>query len=210
MASASTLTGLTLDQACSQPGIVLVRTNASLVNVSGNSTTNPKICTFSGLAASMLTSTIAHDTASDDASSSPNMPRTATGPVPIRNPITAPTASSSATDQICFTRSATIRPASGANRAIGSDRSRSKKPFSRSVLSPTPVFNVVNRAFCTMIPGSANIRYSCGEPEIAPPNTYVNSRMNITGWMLKSISSNGLCLICTSVRQASESVWRSP
>ena len=45
---------------------------------------------------------------------------------------------------------------------------------------------------------------------MAPPNTYVNSSRNITGWTLKSISSNGLCLICTSVRQASENVCRSP
>ena len=45
---------------------------------------------------------------------------------------------------------------------------------------------------------------------MAPPNTYVNSSTNITGWMLKSISSIGLCLICTRVRQASENVCRSP
>jgi hypothetical protein len=32
----------------------------------------------------------------------------------------------------------------------------------------------------------------------------------MTGCTLKSISSNGLCLICTSVRQASDMVWRRP
>ena len=30
------------------------------------------------------------------------------------------------------------------------------------------------------------------------------------GWMLKSIISAGLCLICTSVRQPSENVCRNP
>jgi len=36
---------------------------------------------------------------------------------------------------------------------------------------------------------------------------YVNRSRDITGWTLKSITSVGLCLICTSVRQASENVW---
>ena len=112
--------------------------------------------------------------------------------------------------QACLAMSATIRPASGANLAIGSDRSRSKNPSFRSVDSPVAVLSVVNREFCTMMPGSANSRYLCGEPPMAPPNTYVNRSRNITGWMLKSISSAGLCLICTSVRQANENVCRSP
>ncbi len=127
-----------------------------------------------------------------------------------RNPSRAPTPSSIATDHACLTRSATIRPASGEKRAIGNARSRSKNPFSRSVDSPTPVFSVVNNEFCTMMPASANVRYSCGDPEIAPPKTYVNSSRNMTGCTLKSISSNGLCLICTNVRQANDMVWRRP
>jgi hypothetical protein len=44
-------------------------------------------------------------------------------------------------------------------------------PFSRSVDKPVAVFSVVNSEFCTIMPGSANIRYVCGEPPIAPPNT---------------------------------------
>jgi len=180
------------------------------VKVSGNSTTRPKICTFSGLAASMLTSTMAHDTARVDTSSRANAPSTPSGLVPIRKPSRAPTTSSRAIDHACLATSARIRPASGANLAIGSERSRSKKPFCRSVLSPTPVVRVVKSAFCTMMPGSAKIRYSCVEPAIAPPKTYVNSSTNITGWTLKSISSNGLCLTWTRVRQASEKVCRIP
>jgi hypothetical protein len=121
-----------------------------------------------------------------------------------------PVPSSMANAQVCLTRSATMRPDSGANLAIGSARSRSKNPFSRSVDRPVAVFSVANSKVCTMIPGSANIRYACGEPPMAPPNTKVNSSRNISGWMLKSISSNGLCLICTRVRQLSERVCRSP
>jgi hypothetical protein len=82
-----------------------------------------------------------------------------------------PITSSMITAQACLAISARIRPDKGANLAIGSDRSRSKNPFSRSVDSPVAVFSVVNSEFCTMMPGSANIRYACGEPPIAPPNT---------------------------------------
>jgi hypothetical protein len=71
---------------------------------------------------------------------------------------------------------------------------------------PTAVFIVVNREFCTMMPASTYCRESCEEPLIAPPNTYTNSSRNMIGWTEKSISSNGLCLTWTSVRQASEQV----
>jgi hypothetical protein len=101
----------------------------------------------------MPTSTIAHATDSVTTSTSP-----AAASVPrawlVRKPMSTPMASSSAIAQACLTRSATIRPASRENRAIGSDRSRSKKPFSRSVARPVAVFIVVNREFCTMMPGS--------------------------------------------------------
>ena len=63
-----------------------------------------------------------------------------------------------ASAQVCLARSASRRPDRGANLAIGSDRSRSKNPFSRSVDRPVAVFSVVNSEFCTMMPGSANIR----------------------------------------------------
>jgi hypothetical protein len=174
-------TGLALDQACSQPGMDAVETNASLVNVIGNSTTKPKICTFSGLAASIPTRTRAQAMASVDTSTRPAAASTPSGLVPNLKPRMTPITSSMRMAQACLARSATIRPASGANRAMGSERSRSKNPFSRSVASPVAVFSVVNSEFCTMMPGSANSRYACGEPPIAPPNTYVNRSRNITG-----------------------------
>src|SRR5215510_8420373 len=63
-ASARIVTGFTFTHACSQPGMVTVGTKALLVNVSGNVTTKPKICTFSGLSTITPTSTASHDTAS--------------------------------------------------------------------------------------------------------------------------------------------------
>jgi N-acetyl-gamma-glutamyl-phosphate/LysW-gamma-L-alpha-aminoadipyl-6-phosphate reductase len=58
----------------------------------------------------------------------------------------------------CLTTSATIRPASGDQREIGSDRSRSKTPLLMSVFRPTPVFRVANSRFCTMMPGRPKVR----------------------------------------------------
>jgi len=93
------------------------------------------------------------------------------GAVPTRKPRMYPMPTSMITAQACLAISARIRPDSGANLAIASERSRSKNPFSRSVDKPVAVFSVVNSEFCTMMPGSANIRYACGEPPMAPPNT---------------------------------------
>src|SRR5687767_9184990 len=64
IASDRIVTGFTFTHDCSHPGIVSVGTNALLVNVSGNVTTKPKICTFSGLSTTTPTSTAIHDTAS--------------------------------------------------------------------------------------------------------------------------------------------------
>ena len=64
-----------------------------------------------------------------------------------------------------------IRPASGAHRAMGSERSRSKTPLVRSVLRPMPTYIVTKSMFMTMMPGSAKVRYSPVEPAIAPPKT---------------------------------------
>ena len=49
--------------------------------------------------------------------------------------------------------SATSRPASTAERAIGIDRSRSITPFFSSCASAMAVPNVANAAVCAMIPG---------------------------------------------------------
>src|SRR6266487_1753093 len=62
--SVSSVTGLTLTQACIQPGMVEVGTKALLAKVSGNSTVNPNTCTFSGSLTSMPISTGSHEKAS--------------------------------------------------------------------------------------------------------------------------------------------------
>jgi hypothetical protein len=39
------------------------------------------------------------------------------------------------------------------------------------MLSPRPTYMVTNSMFITMMPGRAKVRYSPGDPAIAPPNT---------------------------------------
>ena len=54
------------------------------------------------------------------------------------------------------TRSDTVRPMSTADRAIGSDRRRSMRPFWRSSASPTPVNAELNTIDWLKIPGNRN------------------------------------------------------
>ncbi len=49
--------------------------------------------------------------------------------------------------------SAAVRPASTAERAIGSERNRSMMPFCRSSARPTPVCVDAKIAVCTKMPG---------------------------------------------------------
>ena len=51
------------------------------------------------------------------------------------------------------TRSAMVRPASTADRAIGSDRKRSMIPLLMSCDSPTAVAVAPKTTVCTMMPG---------------------------------------------------------
>ena len=67
--------------------------------------------------------------------------------VPSRNPRMKPTTSSRTIDHACLTMSARMRPLSGAQRAIGSDRSRSKTPLVMSVFKPDPTYIVTKNMF---------------------------------------------------------------
>jgi hypothetical protein len=64
-----------------------------------------------------------------------------------------------------------MRPASGAERAIGRLRKRSRTPLPMSLLSAIAVFMVRNRAFWVTIPASPNRRNPWTEPAMAPPKT---------------------------------------
>ena len=69
------------------------------------------------------------------------------------NPTANPTAAISAATKMLRARSATVRPESTADRAIGSDRNRSNSPLLRSVARPTAVPIAPNTVVWTKIPG---------------------------------------------------------
>ena len=69
------------------------------------------------------------------------------------------------------TTSASVRPASTAGRAMGSERKRSISPLWTSSLRPIAVTNPPKAMFWTMIPGTRNSTYETPPVWIAPPNT---------------------------------------
>src|SRR5512144_1750659 len=93
------------------------------------------------------------ENASANSSSSANPAAAATRPPEKRNPTSAPTTTITSTMHALPTVSATVRPASTADRAIGSDRNRSMMPFCRSSASPTAVTPDANATVWTKIPG---------------------------------------------------------
>ncbi len=68
----------------------------------------------------------------------------------------SPVSARMTTDSAFVATSASVRPASTAERAIGSERKRSMSPFCRSSLRPSAVTKPPNAMFCTRIPGSRN------------------------------------------------------
>jgi hypothetical protein len=146
-------------------------TKALLANVIGKTNTNPSIITFSGSSTSIATSTGIQEKARVNTTSRAKAPSTPSGLVPTRKPSSIPTTSRIAIDHTWRTTSAVIRPASGAERAIGRLRKRSNTPLVRSAFSATPVFMVRNSAFWLMMPARPNWRYAFGEPAMAPPKT---------------------------------------
>ena len=90
---------MTAAQACIQPGMVDTGTKALLAKVSGNTTTNPSIMTFSGSSTSMATSTGSQEKAPATTTSRTTAPSTLTGLVWKRKPSSVPTASRIAIDQ---------------------------------------------------------------------------------------------------------------
>ena len=98
LALASAVTGLTLTQACSQPGRVLVWMNTLLPNASGNMTMNPNPCRLCGDLTYRPRSTQIQPTAKPKTSISPTAPSAASGLVAIRNPSSDPYAKTIATE----------------------------------------------------------------------------------------------------------------
>jgi hypothetical protein len=74
-------------------------------------------------------------------------------PVSTRNPTRYPMPTIKIMMKTLRTRSASVRPASTADRAIGSERKRSMSPLFRSSASPIPVWIAPNATVCANTPG---------------------------------------------------------
>ena len=70
----------------------------------------------------------------------------------MRNPTAKPTSEMMTITTTLRHRSAVVRPASTADRAMGSDRNRSMSPFCRSSASPMLVLTEPNITVCTKMP----------------------------------------------------------
>src|SRR5208282_2249608 len=98
LALARAVTGLTLTQACSQPGRVTVGMNTLLPNASGNITMNPNPCRLCGDFTYRPRSTQIQPTAKPKTNISPTAPSADSGLVAIRNPSSDPYAKTIATE----------------------------------------------------------------------------------------------------------------
>jgi len=157
-ASVSRVIGLTLTKACSQPGIVAVGTSRLLPNTSGKNAMNPKAWTPCGVFTSMPMRADAQHMARAKASSSRQPAMAEAGLVVTRNPRIIPKPMVTATEMTYRTMSPVTAPASGAQRAIGRLRNRSKTPLEMSWLSMSPVPSVANTTVITSSPGSSYCR----------------------------------------------------
>ncbi len=130
--------GLTFTNAWSQPGIVADGTSRLLPNTSGNMARNPNHCTPCGVFVSRpMSAENQHMATANSSSRHPAIAASAV--VPTRNPRIIPKPSVTATEMLYRTMSPRTAPASGAQRAIGRLRNRSKTPVAMSWLSIRPV-----------------------------------------------------------------------
>jgi hypothetical protein len=151
-------TGLTSTNAFSHPGSVSAGTNAFDANVSGNSTiiempwTDDAERAITPKKAKIQDSAHALTTTSSPAATTP------TAPPSGRQPMIRPMTIVSVVAMRYRIVSASRAPASGAIRAMGSDRNRSNTPLSMSSRSCTPVTTDVVMTVCTRMPGMKNGR----------------------------------------------------
>jgi hypothetical protein len=142
-----------------------------LPNTSGNIPRKEYVCTPCAVLTSMPTSADTQHMARAKASTSRQPAAAASGLFSIRKPRIMPKPRVTATMMTYRTMSPSTAPASGAHRAIGRLRNRSNTPVEMSLLSISPVPTVPKITVMTRMPGSADCRYLCVLPAIAPPNT---------------------------------------
>ena len=202
IASMTWVTGLMATQPCSQSGSVLAGTKVDEPNVSGKTMRNDRPCTAPELRASMPISTDTQHRLTANATIRSTARPTCHHGVVNSKPMIAPKTRVTVIAMECRTMSPSTAPNRGADRAIGSERKRSKTPFWMSVLRLTPMVSEVNMIVCTMMPGSANSTYLPVDPAMAPPKMKTNSTVMMMGCTVTSTNCSGLRNIFVTVRLA--------
>ena len=127
-------------------------TKADDANTRGKSIGKMAACAASPLGAPRPTVATTHEKAKANNRTRPRAPTYAGTPPWMRNPTAMPTPVMRTRTETLRTPSAIVRPASTAERAMGSDRNRSMSPLFRSSARPMPVPADPNSAVCTMMP----------------------------------------------------------
>jgi hypothetical protein len=152
-ASTQMVMGLTLANACSQPGMVATGTNTPLAKTSGKIQMPLAAWADSGSRMVSPMNAAMQENASP-ISTSRASPTSAPATVPWkRKPTSTPTAVISSTWNSVLTVLELTLPASTAERAMGRERKRSIMPLERSSARPMAVPIEPNAAVCTKMPG---------------------------------------------------------
>ena len=128
-------------------------TNADEANTSSARIGNDAACAVSGSRTDRPIRANTQAKAKANSSSTSRPPTNAAGLVWIRKPTRKPTTHISTMTKASRTRSARVRPASTADRAMGSERNRSMRPLFRSSARPIAVFMAPKATVCTKMPG---------------------------------------------------------
>ena len=133
--------------------MVATETNADEANTSGAITGNEAACAVSGSPTASPTVANTHDNAYPNNRTRPIPARNPNTFVWIRNPTMNPAMLTRITTKKLRVRSAVVRPASTAERDIGSEWNRSSIPLLRSAASPTAVSMAPKTTIWQKIPG---------------------------------------------------------
>src|SRR6202011_572424 len=133
------VTGLTFATSCSQLGRAETGTNTELANTSGDRTTKTADWAASALRTVSATKAKIQLSARPKALTSAMHTRAGATPAWRRKPMMYPTTIISTTITTLRTKSATVRPMSTADRAIGIERKRPITPSFRASDRPTPL-----------------------------------------------------------------------
>ena len=153
------VTGLFRATTWRNPAMPATGTNAELTNTTGKIHVNDAAWTASTFFNDRPMHAEIHENVNPTASTRTTTPMASSSPFWNRNPTRYPIAITIMSNRKFLIRSDVVRPASTAERDIGSDRKRSMMPVFMSSASPIAVWVDPKSAFWMKIPGIRNCTY---------------------------------------------------